>query len=188
MNLRNSKSSQSLSGSILLSHPSLRDPNFLRSIVFLSTHSGETGSLGVIINRPMGKTLGELDPSFSDSPLATTPVYEGGPVEKQKLIIAAWEWMDSPNSFKLHFGIDTVRADAIRKSNPQVDLVCFAGHSGWSPGQLEGELEENAWVVSSLDKETFTHREEDSLWKKILGNISDELRFLADAPEDPTFN
>jgi len=187
MNFRD-QTSQSLSGSILLSHPSLRDPNFLRSIVFLSTHSRETGSLGVIINRPMGKTLAELDPSFTDNPLSSTPVYDGGPVEKDKLIIAAWEWMDSPHSFKLHFGIDTNRAATIQKTNPQADLVCFAGHSGWSPGQLEDELEEDAWVLSTLDKETFTHREDNSLWRNILGNISDELRFLAESPEDPSFN
>jgi putative transcriptional regulator len=188
MNLRESSSSQPLSGSIILSHPSLRDPNFLRSIVFLSNHSGKNGSLGVIINRPMGKTLGQLDPSFTDNPLANTPVYEGGPVEKQKLIIAAWEWLDTPSSFKLHFGIDPVQADAIRKSNPKADLICFAGHSGWSPGQLENELKENAWVIASLDKDMFAHREEDTLWKKIVGNVSDELRLLVDAPEDPSFN
>ena len=187
MNLRE-QSSQSLSGSILLSHPSLRDPNFLRSIIFLSTHSEEAGTLGVIINRPMGKTLAELDSSFADNPLSTTPVYDGGPVEKDKLIIAAWEWLDSPHSFKLHFGIDMTRAVTIRTSNPQADLACFAGHSGWSPGQLENELQEDAWVVSSLDKETFSHREDHSLWRNILGNISDELRFLADSPEDPSFN
>ena len=187
MNFRE-QSPQSLSGSILLSHPSLRDPNFLRSIVFLSTHSKETGTLGVIINRPMGKTLAELDSSFMDNPLSSTPVYDGGPVEKDKLIIAAWEWLDSPHSFKLHFGIDMTRAVTIHTSNPQADLVCFAGHSGWSPGQLENELEEDAWVVSTLDKETFSHREDHSLWKNILGNISEELRFLADSPEDPSFN
>ena len=60
--------------------------------------------------------------------------------------------------------------------------------SGWSPGQLEVELDENAWVVSTLDKETFANREEHSLWKSVLGNISDELRFLADSPEDPSCN
>ena len=187
MNLRQSTSFQSLSGSILLSHPSLRDPNFLRSIVFLSTHSKENGSLGVILNRPTGKTLGELDSSFSGNSLAATAVYEGGPVEKEKLIIAAWEWMEN-NSFKLHFGIDCEKASIISKANPNAELVCFAGHSGWSPGQLELELDENAWVVSKLDKETFAHREDHSLWKNILGSISDELRFLADSPEDPSCN
>ena len=140
------------------------------------------------MNRPLSKTLGELDPSFQKNPLAATHVYEGGPVEKGKLIIAAWEWMESPSSFKLHFGIDVNRAINIKEFNPSADFICFVGHSGWSPGQLESELAENAWVVSSLDKDTFDKREENSLWKNILGNISDELRFLADAPEDPTFN
>ena len=136
----------------------------------------------------MGKTLAELDPAFSDNPLSTTPVYEGGPVEKEKIIIAAWEWMNSTTAFKLHFGIDLKRAASIHDANPQTDVVCFAGHSGWSPGQLEEELDENAWVVSSLDKKIFTQREDLSLWKDILGHMSEELRFLADAPDDPSFN
>ncbi|MBL63234.1 MAG: hypothetical protein CMI30_07460 [Opitutae bacterium] len=184
----NRQPAKTLSGSILLSHPTLRDPNFLRSIVFLANHSEENGTLGVIINRPMGKTMAELDTEFASNPLSNTPVYEGGPVDKEKRIIAAWEWMSSPNSFKLHFGIDLNRAMAIRETNPQAELVCFIGHSGWSPGQLEHELKENAWVLSTLDRETFAHREEHSLWKDALGKINQEFRIWAEEPEDPTLN
>ena len=85
-----------LSGSVLLSHPSLIDPNFNKSILFISAHSEEEGTLGVILNRPLGQTLGELDTSFQYKSFSKVPVYEGGPVEKNKLIVAAWEWMESP--------------------------------------------------------------------------------------------
>ena len=84
-----------LSGSILLSHPSLRDPSFSKTIVFLSAHSEETGTVGVILNRPLNQSLDQLDKQFQASAFGSIPVFEGGPVEKDKLIVAAWEWLDT---------------------------------------------------------------------------------------------
>ena len=101
-----------MSGSILLSHPTLVDPNFFKSILFISAHSDDQGTLGVILNRPLGKTLGELDISFQNKSFAQVPVFEGGPVETEKLIVAAWEWLDSATSFKLYFGIDLEKAES----------------------------------------------------------------------------
>lgn len=178
-----------LSGSIILSHPSLLDPNFVKTIVFLSSHSKEQGTLGVILNRPMGRKLSDLDSSFIGKSFGETPVYEGGPVEKEKLIIAAWEWLDSPSSFKLYFGIDMEKAEDLRAENPSVKIACFVGHSGWSAGQLEHELNEDAWIVSTLDKELFAQLEDKQVvWKNVVGSVSDELRFLVDAPDDPELN
>ena len=81
------------------------------------------------------------------------------------------------------------KAEQLRVDNPNVRVACFVGHSGWSPGQLESELKENAWVVSKLDKELFARLEDKQIvWKNVLGSVSDELRFLADAPENPELN
>lgn len=178
-----------LSGSILLSHPNLLDPNFARSILFLSAHSEEQGSLGVILNRPIGQTLGELDNSFMSKPFSEVPVFEGGPVEQDKLIVAAWEWLDSPTSFKLYFGIDLEKAESLRQNNSSVEVACFLGHSGWSPGQLEDELKNDSWLVSSLNYELFSQMEQKKeIWKKTVGSISDEFRLLVNCPEDPMNN
>ena len=78
----------SLSGSILFSHPTLKDPNFAQSIVFLSAHSKDQGTIGVILNRPIHKSLTELDVKLDCGELSDVPVFEGGPVEKDKLIIS----------------------------------------------------------------------------------------------------
>ena len=183
------KSPPCLSGSILLSHPSLRDPNFLKTIVFLSSHSEDHGTLGVILNRPTGKRLGDLDQQFQVVDFADVPVFEGGPVEKDKLIVAGWEWLESPSSFKLYFGIDLEKAKSLRDENPNIKLACFLGHSGWSPGQLENELDDDAWITHSLDYDLFTKMDKENLiWKKIVGSMSDELRLLADAPDNPLKN
>ena len=183
------QSATCLSGSILLSHPSLRDPNFAKTIVFLSSHSDEHGTLGVILNRPTGKKLGDLDKQFQVVDFADVPVFEGGPVERDKLIVAAWEWLDDPTSFKLYFGIDLEKAKSLRDENPDIQLACSLGHSGWSAGQLECELDEDAWIVHSLDFELFSKMENEShVWKTIVGSMSDDLRLLVDAPDDPSQN
>ena len=183
------KTQTCLSGNILLSHPSLKDPNFYKSVVFLSAHSEDTGTIGVILNRPLNRTLEQLDDQFKGNPYGSIPVFEGGPVETDKIIVAAWEWMKESSSFKLYFGIDLDKVDSLSKECDDVKIACFLGHSGWSPGQLEDELDETAWLVSSLDHELFLEMgKQQDAWKKIVGGMSQELRLLVEAPVDPTHN
>ena len=183
------KNTTCLSGSILLSHPNLKDPNFSQTIVFLSAHSEEKGTLGVILNRPVDQSLGELDVQFKGGSFSKIPVFEGGPVEREKLIVAAWEWLESPTSFKLYFGIDLEKAESLKSENQNIQIACFLGHSGWSPGQLEHELNDDAWLVSSLNHDLFAQMNcKRETWRKIVGAMSDELKLLADAPENPWFN
>ena len=178
-----------MSGSILLSHPCLRDPNFAKTIVFLSAHSDEMGTVGVILNRPLGQTLDQLDHQFKVGSFGKVPVFEGGPVEKDKLIVAAWEWLNADNSFKLYFGIDLEKAESLRTENTNINIACFLGHSGWSPGQLESELDEKSWIVSALDHELFSKMDQKGeTWRRLVGGLGDDLKLLADAPDDPLFN
>ncbi len=180
---------QCLSGSILLSHPSLQDPNFAKTIVFLSAHSDDIGTVGVILNRPLGQNLAQLDNQFKIGSFGSTPVFEGGPVEKDKLIVAAWEWLDSPTSFKLYFGIDLEKAESLRSENDKINIACFLGHAGWSPGQLEDELNQNSWIVSSLNHDLFLEMDQkNKMWKKLVGGMGDDLKLLVDAPDDPQVN
>ena len=107
---------QCLSGSILLSHPNLQDPNFAKTIVFLSAHSDDMGTVGVILNRPLDQTLSELDNQFKVGSFGSTPVFEGGPVEKDKLIVAAWEWLDSPT-------LSNFTSELILKKESQIKMI-----------------------------------------------------------------
>ena len=144
------KQATTLSGSILLSHPSLQDPNFYKSIVFLSNHCEDEGTLGVILNRPLGKQLFQLDDQFKNFALGEAEVFDGGPVDKEKLIIAAWDWKDNAQTFRLHFGIDISKAESLREENKNIKIACFLGHSGWSPGQLEKELKVDSWLLTKF--------------------------------------
>jgi len=174
-------------GSLLVAHPSLLDPNFKRSVVLLTAHSDEEGSLGVVVNRPLKQTLGEYDLELSKTDMSEVPLYFGGPVAKDKLILVAWKWTPEAGVFKLFFGIDDVKAREILAEDPAFELRGFLGHSGWTEGQLDMEIEEGAWVTSPLLPEIETGSG-DAIWRTLLYRDSAQMRLLADEPDDPSLN
>jgi len=180
--------SESFSGQLLVAQPSLQDPNFKKSVVLLSMHSAEDGAMGVILNRPSGKTLGEQNKELQFSPIADTPVYNGGPVGTDQFLLAAWRWPGDGNSFELYFGISQDKLQSLKTEHNDLEVRCFLGHSGWSPQQLEQELQQNAWLLSSMQVDLLQHHKEVELWKKIICEIEPDFRIEADAPEDPSAN
>src|SRR5437764_12967126 len=82
----------SLAGSLLVAHPNMLDPNFRRTVLFISAHDAEDGALGVILNRPLDKQVSELVGDEPPPALADVPVFLGGPVGRNQLMFAAFEW------------------------------------------------------------------------------------------------
>jgi len=155
----------------------------------LSNHSEEDGTMGVILNRPIGKKLCQLDDQFKHFSIGDAHVYEGGPVDREKLIIAAWDWKDSAESFRLHFGVDISKAESLCEENKNIRIACFLGHSGWSPGQLEDELKVDSWVLSSLSLDIFKQiKAKSECWKSAISGVSDEMFLMANAPDNPQIN
>lgn len=176
------------SGFVLVAHPGMLGGFFAKSVVLISTHSKGVGAVGVIINRPLGKTLGQLDGEFVYSALSEVPLYNGGPVAPKRFIFTAWQWDKGRRVFKLHFGITHLRAEEILRDNPDMEIRCFMGHAVWSGGQLEGELEQQAWCLSPLNDKVFSDVKGDSLWKQVLVSVTPELKLLTNAPDDPSVN
>ena len=174
-------------GSLLVAHPSLSDSNFRRAVVLLTAHSDDEGSLGIVVNRPLNKTLGQFDAGLSQSDLAQVPLYEGGPVANDKLILVAWKWTPEEGSFKLYFGIDEAKARELVAGDSGYDLRGFLGHSGWTEGQLDAEIEEGAWITAALLPE-IDSIEGDEVWRLILHRDSPQMGLLADEPDDPSLN
>ena len=184
MRERNKPAPDSLAGSLLLAHPVMRDPNFRRTAVLMSTH-GPEGAMGVVLNRPFGKRLGELKGDFALGPLSATPIFTGGPVQTDQLILAAWQARE--DSFQLHFGIDPERAAEMLKDET-TRLRAYLGYSGWSKGQLEKELEGGAWIIASPPADLFERRMQEGLWRALLAEEGDEWRLMADEPDEPGKN
>lgn len=184
MRERRKAAKTTLAGSLLLAHPSMRDPNFRRSVVLMSLHNAE-GAMGVVLNRPLGKRLGQLSGEFALTRLAEIPLFSGGPVQTEQLVLAAWE--TRADGFRLHFGIEPDRALQLLEE-AGTHVRGFLGYSGWSAGQLEKEMQANTWIVADVPEDLLTHAQDEALWRTVLGREGSEWRLLAGEPEDPELN
>ena len=183
---RTAKKHDSLAGQLLLAHPALREPSFSRTVILLSAHNSE-GAMRVVLNRPLDKQLGELNTDFAHSPLAGVPVYAGGPVGPEQLIIVTWQWLEADHAFQLHFGLEPDKAAEL-VGTAGVTLRAFLGYAGWERGQLERELKHDTWLVTTVEGEIMGKSDGTALSRQILGGIDPELKLLAEEPEDPTVN
>ncbi len=184
MRERRKLSRDTLAGSLLLAHPSMRDPNFRRSVILMSTHNAE-GAMGVVLNRPLNKRLGELSGDFALGLLSSVPLYTGGPVQNNQLVLAAWQ--SRADGFRLHFGIDPDKALQLL-SEEGTFVRGFLGYSGWSAGQLENEMRLHTWIVADVPEDLLSQAQGDSLWRNVLGREGAEWRLLAEEPEHPEHN
>jgi putative transcriptional regulator len=175
---------ETLAGSLLLAHPAMRDPNFRRCVVLMSAHNAE-GAMGVVLNRPLGKRLGEISGDFALTKLSQIPVFKGGPVQPDQLILVAWQ--PHPEGFRLHFGLDPEKAFELA-AEEGTHLRGFLGYSGWSAGQLENEMKMRTWIVADIPEDLLTHNQDDSLWRTVLAREGAEWRLLANEPDDPALN
>lgn len=173
-----------LAGTLLLAHPAMKDPNFRRSVVLMSAHNAE-GAMGVVLNRPLGKRLGELSGDFALGPLAGVPLFAGGPVQTEQLVLAAWQARD--DGFRMHFGIEPDKALQLLEEEG-THVRGFLGYSGWSAGQLEKEMKQHTWVVVEVPEDLLTQSQDDGLWRTVLGREGAEWRLLAGEPENPEAN
>lgn len=175
---------KSLAGLLLLAHPALQDPNFRRSVVLMSAHDPD-GAMGVVLNRPLGQRLGEANGDFALGPLAGVPLYCGGPVQPEQLLLAAWQ--SRPDGFRLFFGIEPDRAAQLLGEGDAI-VRGFLGYSGWSAGQLDHEMSRQTWIVAEVPGDLLTQQPDDLLWRTVLAAAGDEWRLLADEPEHPENN
>src|SRR4051812_28113805 len=137
--------SRGFAGSLLVAHPNMLDPNFRRTVLFVSEHEPHEGALGVIINRPLERPVAELVSGTPPAGFAHVQVFLGGPVGKNQLMFAAFEWQKG-TGVKLNHNIalDELSEPGSRKS--LLTLCAFVGYAGWGAGQLESEVKQKAWV------------------------------------------
>ncbi len=176
----------SLAGMLLLSHPGMKDPNFGRAVVLITSHDAD-GAIGVVINQPLSRRLGELGSDFAIGALAKVPLYRGGPVDTGKLLLAGWRWRPEEEEFEIQFGLEPARAELLAL-DPKATVRGFFGYSGWTKGQLENEMEHKTWFVAEPSGYNLTSEDGPALWRMVLGSLDPQLRVLVDEPDDPTRN
>lgn len=179
--------SRSFAGSLLVAHPNMLDPNFRRTVLFISEHEPNEGALGVIINRPLDRPVTELVSANAPAGLADVPVFLGGPVGKNQLMFAAFEWQKG-EGLKLNHNV-VVDEPSNASAQKNVLTVCaFVGYAGWGAGQLENEVKQKAWVVQKANPSLLKLERLSNLWFDIMRTLGPWYKMLAAAPDDPSLN
>src|SRR5438552_7143260 len=179
--------SRSFAGSLLVAHPNMLDPNFRRTVLFISEHDPSQGALGVIINRPLDRQVADLVTDAPPVGLAEVPVFLGRPVGKNQLMFAAFEWQKS-KGLKLNHNVGLEEAsDAVDQKSPAT-ICAFVGYAGWGAGQLEAEMKQKAWLLQKPTPSVLRLDRLRKLWFDIMRSLGPWYKMLAAAPDDPSLN
>jgi putative transcriptional regulator len=185
---------------LLVASPKLGDPNFDRSVILLLDH-GEDGALGIVLNRPTGLSVEEiLEPWHDQATLAPPGVlFSGGPVSREAVIGLAriphgrTESQSSEGTGRWRPVLEEL--GTVDLSVPPGDQPfalagarLFSGYAGWETGQLEGEIDEGAWVVLEAMADDLLCPEPRRLWHDVLRRQRAELAMLASYPPHPSVN
>ena len=177
-------------GALLIADPFLKDPNFMRTVVFLTEHRDD-GTIGFVINRQYENTLDELLPEIEGHKL---PVYYGGPVQMNTIHFLHTYPDEIPGGVEIMKGVywggdfDSV-IDLINSgvADP-AKLRFYIGYSGWSSGQLNTEMEEKTWLTVEATPDLLFHENAEDIWKDALKHMGGEYEMMINFPIDPQLN
>lgn len=186
-NFDDEAASGSLAGSLLVAHPNMLDPNFRRTVLFISEHDPGEGALGVIINRPLERHVADLVTETPPPGLDEVPVFFGGPVGKNQLMFAAFEWHQS-GGLKLNHNVRLEETSEGVDQKRVITICAFVGYAGWGAGQLESEMKQKAWLLQKANPSVLKLDRLPNLWFEIMRGLGPWYRMLAAAPDDPSLN
>ena len=179
----------SLRGRLLLASPSLVDANFRRTVVLLGEH-GDEGAMGVVLNRPSDALVDEAVPALA--PLAATGelLHIGGPVQPEAVLVVADVSNPGVASELIVGDVGFLRGDLeleeLAAGTRRARI--YAGYAGWSPGQLEAELETSDWIVAEAKPDDLFAPPAGDLWGDVLRRKGGQFRLIATMPPDPSLN
>ena len=181
-------------GTLLLANVDLLEPTFRRSVIYVVEHN-DGGTLGVVLNRPSETAVHNVLPQWSDLTTKPKTMFIGGPVKRDAALCLG----------SLRIGVDPEGLPGLRHIAGRIvmvdldadpDLIAkavegvriFAGYSGWTIGQLEGEIERDDWIVlSALPSDVLVQPRVD-LWSRVLRRQPLPMSILATHPIDVSRN
>lgn len=181
-----STSPAALRGKLLLAGPSLHQSIFHKSVILINEHQTEEGAMGLVLNHPTGKVVGDFLKDKSFAPLRNLAVHNGGPVGTHQLTFSSFWWNQESG---LCWAIQMSPQQAAKHASQPGRMVhAFLGYSGWSAGQLENELQSASWLPIEPVPQLLGLTHDTELWHQLFGGISPMHRLMANAPDDPTLN
>ncbi len=179
-----------LQGKLLVAHPLLGDGFFNRSVIYLASHNQE-GAVGFSLNFKTNFMLRDVRPELKQG---NFPIFEGGPVAREQLFFLHTLGNDISDSYRVR---DTIYMggdfdELIHKIEhgkiKSYEVKFFAGYSGWSSMQLEGEIKRHSWMVHTPDDTTFFSDTAEGLWGNALGAIKPSYSIFSDFNFNPSHN
>jgi putative transcriptional regulator len=167
-----------LTGQLLVATPGMADPRFVRSVIYICSHS-PSGAMGLIVNRIFGDAdfpmlLEQLNIKASGTP-PDIPIQFGGPVEMGRGFVLHSNDYLREGTTRID---DTVAVTAtteiiqdIANGKGPSHALMILGYAGWSGGQLEEELKSNGWLTVQMDEEILFDKNLDSKWERALAKI-----------------
>jgi putative transcriptional regulator len=173
---------ESLRGQLLIASPQLTD-YFRRTVVLVIEHN-EDGAMGIVLNRRTEADVAEVVPSLAELIEEDDVIYDGGPVEPDS-VLALGDFVDPSESGKqVAGGLGLLDPD---RPEPELRrLRVFAGYAGWAPGQLDAEMEQDAWIVTPAKPEDAFSP--DDLWPRVVQRKGGSFALMATMPLDPRMN
>lgn len=177
---------------LLVAAPDLSDPEFFRSVVFLIEHD-DTGTVGVIVNRPSHTPVGHILPDWQDAMTEPAVVFNGGPVQRDgalglgQLRLAA----DAGTGLRVVSGglaLVDLDADPAEVAGTASNLRVYAGHAGWEVGQLADEIERGGWYVVAGGLDDVFSADPGGLWRAVLRRQPAPLSLISTYPSDVALN
>lgn len=178
-------------GRLLISEPFMADPNFKRSVVLLTEH-GDDGTVGYILNQVGNLMLNDVIQDLWD---AKNYIYFGGPVAADTLhfIHRSYDKLQSgePIGNGLYWGgnFETLKILLNTNAISAEEIKFFMGYSGWDHGQLDREIEQNAWMVSdTFNPDLIFSNDDEKLWRDVIVNLGPKYAHISNFPVDPSLN
>jgi putative transcriptional regulator len=175
-----------LEGKLLLAMPSMTDPRFERSVIYICSHSDE-GAMGLVINHPIPdltfcNLLEQLDIE-GDSLAPQIPVHAGGPVDTGRGFVLHSPDFVEDTSVKLAGDVAlTATVDILKalagQGGPEKHIVIL-GYAGWGPGQLEDEFSQNAWLSADPTGEVLFETADDQKWPRAMASLGVDIAMLS---------
>lgn len=181
----------SLAGSLLLAMPGLNDSRFEKAVIYVCAHD-DKGAMGLVVNHVMPDMT--LDILFKQLAIETAsaeeekaikdlPVMEGGPVEKGRgFILHSSEFQQKEtvtlnDSFSVTGTMDAMRA--VAQGQGPDKMLFMLGYAGWNPGQLDQEVQDNAWLVAEPDQDLVFAALPEEKWQKAVGKLGVDPAMLS---------
>jgi putative transcriptional regulator len=177
-----------LTGQLLIAMPTMEDPRFNQSVIYLCAHTPE-GAMGLVLNRPLQR------PSFDDllkqlevapqPPARRIRLCSGGPVENARgFVLHTADWTGEGslrvnNNLALTASLDVLTAIA-EGGGPREGILAL-GYAGWGPGQLDAEFQQNAWLSVPSDETIVFGGDHETKWRRALAKLHIDPLLLSGA-------